>query len=179
MPRLPSADDAYDGDDSNIDEAEPPKTPPHDPMTSLPPLPSTSHPNPISDADLPATPSPVPPAPASTPVRDSTGPPAHRLSSLHHTFQRIEQALYSELSRTPVSSLNDVRRSFYHAAKGAQKRLLAWQKKHVQLTADTRAHLELSVDEPEWWGQKCHAVPGGNIIVREDDWGSIIAFTLR
>lgn len=32
--------------------------------------------------------------------------------------------------------------------------------------------------EPEWWNSGCHAVPGGNVIVREDDWGSIIAFTL-
>lgn len=34
-------------------------------------------------------------------------------------------------------------------------------------------------DEPEWWQRGYHAVPGANVIVKEDDWGSIIAFTLR
>ncbi|PPQ69941.1 hypothetical protein CVT24_003691 [Panaeolus cyanescens] len=32
--------------------------------------------------------------------------------------------------------------------------------------------------EPEWWRPGCHVLPGGNIIVREDDWGSIISHTL-
>jgi 1-phosphatidylinositol-3-phosphate 5-kinase len=31
----------------------------------------------------------------------------------------------------------------------------------------------------QWWGKKWHALPGGSIIVWEDDWGSIIVFTLR
>lgn len=99
----------------------------------------------------------------------------HRLQSLRDSFQRTEQSLYISLSHT--SSLNDVRLYFLSAACGATRRLLAWQEKHVpkgqQLIGD------LTVQEPEWWKKSCHVLGGGNIIVRNDDWGSIIAFTLR
>ena len=78
-----------------------------------------------------------------------------------------------------------------YAALGARRRLGAWQRKHVGWSVGAGAGAagangggagqagELGVEEPEWWGRKCHALPGGNVIVREDDWGSIIAFTLR
>lgn len=102
------------------------------------------------------------------------------LSSLRHAFQRAEQTLYTELSRTPTASLNDVRRSFVTAARGASKRLSAWEAKHSsQFPKGFKASGMPSLVEPEWWKAGCHAVPGGNVIVREDDWGSIIAFTLR
>lgn len=101
------------------------------------------------------------------------------LSSLRHAFQRAEQTLYTELSRTPTASLNDVRRSFVTAARGASKRLSAWEAKHSsQFPKGFKASGMPSLVEPEWWKAGCHAVPGGNVIVREDDWGSIIAFTL-
>lgn len=99
------------------------------------------------------------------------------LASLRHNLQRSEQELYVQLSQTPTSSLNDVRRAFLAAAKGTQKRILAWQKKHLASKATLVG--ELSAEEPEWWAKGCHAVPGANIIIRERDWGSIIAFTLR
>lgn len=119
--------------------------------------------------------------PPPIPRKDNKGGDSiHRLHSLRHSFQRTEQSLYALLSRTPVSSLNDARTAFLSAARGTVRRLSAWQKKHlfqngqVQLTVG-----DLSVQEPEWWKKSCHAIPGGNIIVREDDWGSIIAFTLK
>ncbi|PPQ72280.1 hypothetical protein CVT26_006501, partial [Gymnopilus dilepis] len=31
---------------------------------------------------------------------------------------------------------------------------------------------------PEWFKADCHALPGGDVIVRESDWGSVIAHTL-
>lgn len=115
-----------------------------------------------------------------TPTFPKANDPIHLLSSLRHTFQRTEQALYAQLTSTPISSLNDVRRSFHSAARGASKRLLAWQKKHISGTVKAKLTNEtLSAEEPEWWRKGCHAVPGGNIVVREDDWGSIISFTLR
>jgi hypothetical protein len=98
---------------------------------------------------------------------------------MRHTFQRTEQTLYAQLSRTPVSSLNDVRRSFLSAARGASRRLGAWQGKHLRSVSGGLGVEKLSLNEPEWWDKNCHAVPGSNVIVREDDWGSIIAFTLR
>lgn len=123
--------------------------------------------------------------------------PAYRLSALRHTFHRTEHSLYAQLARTPPGSLNDVRRAFLYAATGAGRRLWAWQRKHVwnsersggaeagggTATGGARSVSDqrgaLGVEEPEWWGKKCHVLPGGSVVVREDDWGSIIAFTLR
>lgn len=159
----------------------PPGTPKADPSTGLPVLltstPATPTPTQTLDGYFPSTPPAVPGPPPSTPFQTPTNRPAHRLSSMRHTFQHTEQTLYGQLSRTPTSSLNDVRRSFLYAAKGAHKRLAAWQKKHLKI--DSHVPQELAAEEPEWWGKRCHAVPGGNIVVREDDWGSIISFTLR
>jgi 1-phosphatidylinositol-3-phosphate 5-kinase len=100
------------------------------------------------------------------------------LAALRHNFQKIEQSLYTQLAKTPEGSLNDVRRSFLATAKGTQKRLKAWQKKHLGVSK-SKVVGELVAEEPEWWGKGCHAVPGANIIVRENDWGSIIAHTLK
>jgi 1-phosphatidylinositol-3-phosphate 5-kinase len=120
----------------------------------------------------PATPRPVQSLPPGKEL-DST----QLLSNMRHAFQRAEQDLYTQLARTPITSLNDVRRSFHSAAKGARKRLIAWQDKHL---AKSKARVsKFVVDEPEWWRKGCHAIPGGNVIVREDDWGSIIAFTIK
>lgn len=111
------------------------------------------------------------------PVVPPKGDPSLLLASLRHNLQRSEQELYVQLSQTSTSSLNDVRRAFLATAKGTQKRILAWQKKHLASKASPVG--ELSAEEPEWWEKGCHAVPGANIIIRERDWGSIIAFTLR
>ncbi|KAL0570221.1 hypothetical protein V5O48_011743 [Marasmius crinis-equi] len=137
--------------------------------------------------------------------RESNSDPTHLLSNLRQTFHRTEQSLYTQLSKTASSSLNEVRRSFLSAAKGVERRLGAWQKKHmglglkvVHLSSATNdketqkqriqterekakkdtSSLSLVVVEPEWWHKSCHVAPGGNVIVKEDDWGSIIAFTL-
>lgn len=157
-------------------------------------------------------------------TQDSTAPapdPMELLSNLRQTFQRTEQTLYIQLSKTSAESLNDVRRAFLSAARGAERRLLAWQRKHLWVVdgdkkkkggkghgkkerekgeVEDRIMAEsangqgdddvnddvllnplerLHAAEPEWWHPACHVVPEGNIIIREDDWGSIIAFTLR
>ncbi|PCH34847.1 hypothetical protein WOLCODRAFT_139614 [Wolfiporia cocos MD-104 SS10] len=101
------------------------------------------------------------------------------LSGLRHAFQKEEQDLYAELSRTPTLTLNNVRRSFVTVARGASRRLQAWETKHSSHIPKSLYKMNLpNIAEPEWWQAGCHAVPGGNVIVREDDWGSIIAFTL-
>ncbi|KAF8621435.1 hypothetical protein AX15_007794 [Amanita polypyramis BW_CC] len=103
--------------------------------------------------------------------------PLRLLLAMRYSFQRAEQLLYAQLSQTPAASLNDVRRSFLVAGRGVQKRTVAWKKKHFQ-----QQQLELAGDlnapEPVWWGKTCHALPGGSVLVNEDDRGSIIAFTL-
>ncbi|EAU83589.2 hypothetical protein CC1G_07962 [Coprinopsis cinerea okayama7 len=184
LPRLPSADDAYDvfeGDPSSV------PLPPATAVTPAPVVPSPqgdyfgSH---ISEAKTDATGESVSSggseSTVTTPAVGPSIPPkddsAQRLAALRQYLQRLEQSLYIQLANTPLSSLNDVRRSFLSAAKGTQKRLAAWQKKHLGSKVSMVRQLE--GNEPEWWKKGCHAVPGANIIVREDDWGSIIAFTL-
>ena len=182
MPRLPSADDEYE---------------------TLPnvPAPSSKENVTTKDRNIRVDPSSsyswtsesttkIAPHPESSTLShaDVSEPPARLLGNLSHAFQRVEQSLYVQLSQTPRESLNDVRRSFLYAAKGAEKRLLAWQKKHMlPVMTNTAAGkapvpalpLELAMEEPEWWGKKCHVFPGANVIVNEDDWASIISFTLR
>jgi 1-phosphatidylinositol-3-phosphate 5-kinase len=111
--------------------------------------------------------------------------------ALRHNFQQIEQSLYAQLAKTPDDSLNEVRSTFLSTGRGAQKRLGAWQRKHLGPTTKANS-IKLVVDdvdvvvvgdlvaeEPVWWGKDWHVVPRGNVIVRENDWGSIIAHTLR
>ncbi|EGN97566.1 hypothetical protein SERLA73DRAFT_161549 [Serpula lacrymans var. lacrymans S7.3] len=209
LPRLPSEDDAYDGgsdDTHTTPKARVISLPPlpsstsdlHSPMPkkgdwsshpesiSLPPTkPSSPQPGlPISPTAQKLAPDNVEstPRPKSTlpSILDQDAQSLLRLSSLRHSFQRTEQSLYTQLSQTPVSTLNDVRHSFICAARGASKRLNAWQTKHLprSLGKGKAGVGFLSVQEPSWWSKGCHAVPGGNFIIQEDDWGSIIAFTL-
>lgn len=126
----------------------------------------------------------------STPPVEPPADPYKLLSAMRRTIQGTERKLYTQLAQTPVRNLNDVRRSFVAAAQGTSKRLVAWQRKHVPETLKGYSEkargvidcvvggLSLKSKEPEWWKKGCHAVPGGNVIVRENDWGSIIAFTL-
>jgi hypothetical protein len=57
---------------------------------------------------------------------------------MRFAFQHAEQALYSQLRDTPNSALNNVRREFHSAARGASKRLAAWEAKHVSKDARPR-----------------------------------------
>ncbi|KAF5349966.1 hypothetical protein D9756_009237 [Leucocoprinus leucothites] len=152
-----------------------------------------------------------------------TRSPLELLSNLRQQFLQIEHSLYAQLVRTPEGALNDVRRMFLSCARGAQKRLGAWQRKHLGkdvwrecerrrwdegeverlvrdlgLSASVGASASREVDvkgkevwkavkasveevrceEPEWWSGACHALPGSSVVVREDDWGSVIAFAL-
>ncbi|EPQ53029.1 hypothetical protein GLOTRDRAFT_139979 [Gloeophyllum trabeum ATCC 11539] len=187
LPRLPSVDDAYDND--SLDSTPKAKQLP------LPALPSSySHSSPIRNSDGSASDTnlavPRPPflrsktsisaiRQAHHAQQESDADCVQKLSNLRHTFQEAEQSLYAELLQTPTSSLNDVRRSFHSAARGAARRLAAWERKYQVSTVEGEPAAEkLSTNEPEWWATDCHAVPGGKVIVRENDWGSIIAFTL-
>ena len=205
LPRLPSADDAYEPEDVDEEQQSTPKVqpkePPGTPSTLKVALPGGPDEN-ASSSSLPSeqdrTPRPSefqsgPPSATDSVLTSSTDFSSSSssttddvgslqlLAGLRYKFQQHEQELYSELSHTSEKNLNDVRRSFVTAARGATKRLAAWEKKHASDTQGrhgARGEV-LEVPEPEWWKSGCHAVPGGNIIVREDDWGSIIAFTLR
>ncbi len=201
LPRLPSADDAYEAEEEDqlSTPKVQPKKPPGSPLTPQVALPDgsggdtsysflpsererTPRASEFQSASASATDSVLTSSTevSSTPSADGSDS-LQLLAGLRYKFQQSEQELYSELARTSEKNLNDVRRSFLTAARGATKRLAAWQKKHAsgsQGRAGTQPDMR-EVPEPEWWKSGCHAVPGGNIIVREDDWGSIIAFTLR
>jgi 1-phosphatidylinositol-3-phosphate 5-kinase len=200
LPRLPSSDDAYDvfEDDSLTFSPRAPSTSPalqahteegyftgtgHIPDTSIAQtvslMTAVSSEEPESTTpSASAMSTPIATGLPSVPPKDDAGDSQSKLSELRHRLQRIEQSLYVQLANTPITSLNDVRRSFLASAKGTEKRLTAWQKKHMSPKVAAAA-APLEKQEPQWWKKGCHAVPGANVIVREDDWGSIIAFTLR
>ncbi|RPD53925.1 hypothetical protein L226DRAFT_538834 [Lentinus tigrinus ALCF2SS1-7] len=189
LPRLPSMDDAFEEEDEaalrtpTVRSGAPPSTP-------LTPrgVPAASNSYPFLPAARSTSPLPSEPVSVSTSVLTTSTATTDTtidgeeslqlLAGLRHKFQRTEQELYTELSQTSEKSLNDVRRSFVTAARGATRRLAAWEKKHAPQQPSTTSNDTPVAPEPEWWQSGCHAVPGGNVIVREDDWGSIIAFTL-
>ncbi|KAJ3914042.1 hypothetical protein F5877DRAFT_51221 [Lentinula edodes] len=199
LPRLPSTDDAYDSfDDDDFREPEEYPTP----KLKIAGLPESYTPTVVAATsdyfNKSKNPSSVSSDPFTLSASSSTAPlclnrdPMQLLSNLRQTFHRIEQTLYTQLAKTPASSLNEVRRAFLSAAKGAERRLTAWQKKHLgekkgkkknkvkdgERSDELNPSEKLRATEPEWWDPTCHVAPGGNIIIREDDWGSIIAFTL-
>ncbi|CAA7264497.1 unnamed protein product [Cyclocybe aegerita] len=186
LPRLPSIDDAYDVFDSSPQHSGA-TTPTASTPFPLPPLPPTAPNSPSFDTPKDGVPKDSYFTTLSNMSTDTqaskapTIPPKDNseqlLATLRHNFQRIEQSLYAQLARTPESALNDVRRSFIATGRGTQKRLKAWQAKHLG-AAKAKTVGDLIAQEPEWWGKGCHVVPTGNIIVREYDWGSIIAHTL-
>ncbi|TDL16768.1 SAICAR synthase-like protein [Rickenella mellea] len=189
LPRLPSTIDPYE--DDMLDES----TIPEESLQSLPPLP----PSPPTSPKLNPVPDPPedrfstrtslmrlvagyyatqPPNTRTNTSSQSQPPDASTLlSNLRYSFQRSEQALYAQLSRTPTTNLNDVRREFAGVARGAERRLYAWQNKHARAAGEADLG-KLVTEEPEWWKNGCHAIPGGKVVVREGEWGSIISFTL-
>jgi 1-phosphatidylinositol-3-phosphate 5-kinase len=110
-------------------------------------------------------------------VSSAASAPVILLGNLRQAFQATEQALYATLNQTPASSVNDVRRLFLSSAKAASKRLAAWQVKHASGAEEVVG--KVYYPEPEWWAPGCHPLPGGSIVVREGEWASVIAFTLR
>ncbi|CAL1702515.1 unnamed protein product [Somion occarium] len=191
LPRLPSSDDAFEPlDDAGAvtPKAGSSRLPSHPPGTPRTPKSTSTPKSSINTADsfpFPGTSSSVPSVEEIPTARSNTSSSSltssevdslQRLTNMRHAFQKTEQNLYAELWRTPGSCLNNIRRSFQSAGQGATKRLSAWEAKHA---ANLTSRVAIPTDvEPDWWKSGYHAVPGGNVIVWEKDWGSIIAFTL-
>lgn len=97
------------------------------------------------------------------------------LQNLREDFQREEHSLYSILVKTPNEYLNNVRHAFKTSAKGAAKRMIAWEAKHC---AKGTKIISPYPEDPAWWATGNHVIPGSNILINEGDWGSMIAFTL-
>ncbi|KAG7441741.1 uncharacterized protein BT62DRAFT_1079896 [Guyanagaster necrorhizus] len=114
------------------------------------------------------------------------------IPDLRESFHRTEQALYAELVRTPVGRLNDVRRGFLKGARHAleetewrekrDKNLFKTLSKGSSRTADDGGANKPGTGkitlDPSWWEQRSHVLAGSNVIVKEDDWGSVIAWCL-
>lgn len=189
LPRLPSDDDAWEGDSpedspEDLSEEGDGLTPKGLLPVSLPPTPCHSA-EPSSSSMSTIKPTPTHTGSdtsfqtiSSDDLSDTSS--LKLITNMRFTFQRAEQALYFQLRDTPNSALNNVRREFHSAARGASKRLAAWEAKHVSKDARPRLAADSgAIQGPHWWHSGFHAVPGGNVIVQEEDWGSIIAFTLR
>ncbi|ESK89912.1 1-phosphatidylinositol-3-phosphate 5-kinase [Moniliophthora roreri MCA 2997] len=188
LPRLPSEDEAYSDVDNQRSDVEMP-TPEPEGLPGSPSTPTAKHANYFGKQEFGAeeaestsssTPKGTPklkrpPLPTTTSKKGSN--PTQVLSDLRQTFHRMEQSLYDQLAETSSGSLNHVRRAFWVAAKSAERQLAAWQKKHLGLGLKI-VGLRPDGKEPEWWDKTSHVVPEGSTIIREDDWGSIIAFTL-
>ncbi|KAH8985256.1 hypothetical protein EDB86DRAFT_3105782 [Lactarius hatsudake] len=176
LPRLPSTDDAWE---TPSEERLTPKGLP----VSLPPTPTHS-----AQPSLSSLATITPTRPGSDPSSDAAVPsddpiamesPIHLLMNMRFAFHRAEQALYLQLRDTPNATLNNTRREFHSTAHGASRRLAAWEAKHMSKEARQRLAADReAIQKPQWWHSGYHAVPGGNVIVQEEDWGSIIAFTL-
>jgi 1-phosphatidylinositol-3-phosphate 5-kinase len=63
--------------------------------------------------------------------------------------------------------------------RGAVNRIKAWETKHAPEVQGSGMIRGIKSSEPWWWGKDTHVIPGCDVIVREGDLGSIIAFTLR
>lgn len=120
------------------------------------------------------------------------------LSSLRKSLASSEEKLKKMLDETPVECINDVRGVFRRVGRGVGRRLEAWVGKHARGCGvevggmrkskmggkdgngkDGRKEEGGLGTEPEWWAGGCYAVPGGKVVVREGESGSIIAYTLR
>jgi 1-phosphatidylinositol-3-phosphate 5-kinase len=180
LPRLPSGDEVYELSDTEENKASPGIATPTPSMPIPLPMPPASPKTPTE-----SSPEALKMAPNVSselqahklPIIPSKDDSERLLVSLRQNFLNIERSLYS-LGKSHDASLNEIRRAFLSAGKGTQKRLRAWQDKHLG-SAKSKAVGDLIATEPEWWGKGYHVVPNGNIIVRENDWGSIIAHTLR
>ncbi|KAE9404217.1 hypothetical protein BT96DRAFT_935786 [Gymnopus androsaceus JB14] len=212
LPRLPSTDDAYDSfDDDELEEQPTPKpaisglpessaTPMvvaatkdyfSKPITSTTPMPTAfSHPAlPLNDSLTSSSSS------SSSSVHSADeGPPQdpmQLLSNLRQTFHRTEQTLYIQLSKTPVESLNEVRRAFLSAARGAERRnTVVVDEKEKRKNKMMKNKNKKNADKEKGEGdggvggaEDCaRRNPSGGIqlvmlylveifIIREDDWG--------
>ncbi|KDN36345.1 hypothetical protein RSAG8_10912, partial [Rhizoctonia solani AG-8 WAC10335] len=155
------------------------------PLSSPTPPPPPPPPPPTQqlqkDSNL-ATPVPLAPPPTALSAPDPLFPPSAidraLLQSLRVQLLSHERELYDSLSHVGPGTLNDVRRQFIMHGRGAVNRIKAWEKKHAPEVMGSSMIREIKCPEPWWWGKDTHVVPGSDVIVKEGDLGSIIAFTL-
>ncbi|KAF8309057.1 hypothetical protein DL93DRAFT_2086239 [Clavulina sp. PMI_390] len=116
------------------------------------------------------------------------------LSSLRDLITSAEAALYRQLAHSSLEDLGDIRRAFIMSASDTYQRLRTSMPLGLDRSlggggiALATSSLSNSVSMvppdllgtlPDWWGPKMHCLPKSSVVVREAEWGSIIAFALR
>lgn len=109
-----------------------------------------------------------------------TGGALVRLEKLKDQTQHRQQELLQLLQLNPLTHLNDIRRRFKSEASHLKRMIEGWLCKYFKpLNLASGQHLmQISLQTPDWWDSKCHAVPGSRFVVKDGDWGTIIASTL-
>ncbi|QRV81361.1 1-phosphatidylinositol-4-phosphate 5-kinase [Ceratobasidium sp. AG-Ba] len=115
-----------------------------------------------------------------SPLPDTPPPPPRKSSTLSSSITTLTPGPAAPpptalSGTTGPGALNDVRREFVAQGRGAIKRIKAWEQKHLP---EAKGLKEMKCVEPSWWSKDAHVVPGSDVVVREGDLGSIIAFTL-
>ncbi|KAG6899412.1 hypothetical protein C0995_006024, partial [Termitomyces sp. Mi166 len=185
LPRLPSTETLHSSHypardhnpNANVDSRSAPESSggtcvpvsPPPPHSSIPtPLPTPKSKNNDDDDDA------VIPGP--NPIRTTN--PLASLTSLRHALHTTEHALYAYLAHTRVGRLNDVRRAFVCAARGAERRVRAWEGRYLGGGGVVQWRGWEKEVVPVWCAEGKHVFPGSSVVVDERDWGSVIAFTL-
>lgn len=103
------------------------------------------------------------------------------LEKLRHAFLTAELALYKQLAESHTDHLNEVRRQFRSSATLAKRRLKAWTDREAPNAKGQEGlgDFDSSLLDPEWFDRASYLPPSSRVVVRDKDWGSIIAFTLR
>lgn len=136
----------------------------------------------------------LPPSEESLPSQESSGAASELTSSDQvagaETVARLQRLMEQNLRKrddllqsihiTPLTCLNDVRRRFKSEANKSKRMVEAWLQKFFKpLNLASGSHLtEIGLQPLDWWDPRCHAVPGSRYIVKDGDWGTIIASTL-
>jgi hypothetical protein len=117
---------------------------------------------------------------ATTSQPSDTGGALVKLEKLKDRTQNRQQELLQLLQLNPLTHLNDVRRKFRSEASQLKRMIEGWLSKYFKpLNLASGQHLmQISLQTPEWWDSNCHAVPGSRFVVKDGDWGTIIASTL-
>lgn len=96
------------------------------------------------------------------------------ISTLRSLIHSAEHSLYLQLSESGTDNLNNIRRAFISSASDAQQRLY-----NLLPLDDSQTLDDLKTQLPEWWQKGMHCPPDSDVVLSENDWGSLIAFTLR
>lgn len=171
-------EDLTSDDSSNGSHKRLPTTPPFSdsPEEGLTPRPSITHSNTSIVSSRRGTESSSESSPSSLSAAEQSmaQTTVSSLASLKDLIANAETALYKQLGRSSLDELGGIRRAFITSASDTYQRLQSGLPPGLE-----GALPDILPTLPEWWKPRTHCLPNSSVIVRESEWGSIIAFTLR